>query len=306
MQKGKIKVLGSASMTAVVEIDRMPGPGEQVVGRRMLMTPGGKGSNQAIAASRLGGDVELYCKMGNDYFRNELVGLLKKEGVKLVELRRSMMHTGTGIIMVEPTGRNTIISVRGSNNDIKDLDIKRVRLHNGDIAVSQLSVTHSAVIKFFKKAKQARCTTILNCAPRVECSSALLDMADYLIFNEFELMHFGGVTFMNHETEKILDAANQLRSKNQVVIATLGADGLLAVGPFGNIRLKAHKVKAVDTTGAGDCFVGAFAFAMSNGKDINYALKFANAAAAISVTELGATTAFPNSAMVKSLMQTRI
>ena len=179
-------------MTATIKVDRIPAAGEQIVSMEMVMTPGGKGSNQAIAASRLGGNVELYCKMGKDYFREELLGMLESERVSLKELSNSKLHTGTGVIMVEPSGRNTIISVRGSNNDIKESDVKKIKLHRGDIAVSQLSVPSAAVFEFLSMAKKAGCTTILNCAPRVWCNAALLHLADYLIFNENELMYCSG------------------------------------------------------------------------------------------------------------------
>lgn len=300
----KIVVAGSINMDVVAQTERHPRLGETVIGTDLKFIPGGKGANQAVAASRLGGNVSFIGKVGNDAFGETLLAFLKKESLDLKGVTLSSeAPTGTALIVVDQHSENAIVVVPGSNGElsIKDLDV--VQLSRTDFVVSQFEISQNVIYELFKRARAVGGSTILNPAPAASFTKDLLALVDYLIVNETELAFFMGSKVPPQDIRSIAALAAGLRSsEDQVLVVTLGSRGAICIWGDRVVETKGYKVNAVDTTGAGDCFVGAFAVARSEGKEVTDALEFANAASSISVQRLGASTSLPLRAQVEKVL----
>lgn len=292
---GKIIVLGSINMDVVVTAPRHPELGETIFGDELHFIPGGKGSNQAVAASRLDGNVQLVGRLGQDAFGDTLEKFLHSESLDLTYLQRTEGEpTGTALITVNHDSENTIVVISGANMANTVEDVANVELSGDEVLVSQFEVPQPTMKALFERAKAAGASTALNPAPAGEFIPGLLDLIDYLIVNETELAFFAG-TQPTKDIDAIIAAAGKLRTRaDQTIIVTLGANGSVCLHGDDTIRVEGMSVDAVDTTGAGDCFVGAFAVALSEGQPIPAALDFANRAAALSVQRLGAATSLPH------------
>ncbi len=301
---GKIVVVGSINMDVVTRTDKMPKPGETVLGDSLHFILGGKGSNQAIAASRLNGNVEFIGRVGEDDFGRSIYEVLKKEKMKVDGIRFTKgTPTGTAIICVDKDSQNSIVVVLGSNAKVSADDVSSIKLGSSDILLSQFEIPQETILSLFKRAKIAGAKTILNPAPAAKCSKELLILADYLIVNEHEVAFFANKT-VTEDIETIKNYANKVKArKDQTIIVTLGAKGALCINQHGEVRVEGIKVNAIDTTAAGDCFAGAFAVALSEQKSLNDALSFANKAAALSVQRLGASSSLPVRSEVDTYMQ---
>ena len=292
---GNIYVAGSINMDIVTKMESLPRPGETVFGQELHYVPGGKGSNQAVAASRLGENVYLIGKLGNDPFGQSLTQFLGQEQLNLDYLFYSD-HEPTGIALINVDGRseNSIVVVSGSNFHLTIEDVAQINLQKNDVVVSVFEIPQHTIKHLFQKAKQAQAKTILTPAPATQFIPGLLELVDYLILNETELAFFCNQDQIDQTPDTIAANAQQLRHhQNQTIIVTLGANGAIAVHGDSTLQIEGISVEAVDTTGAGDCFSGAFAVAIAEGMSLQDAITFANTAASISVQHLGASTSMP-------------
>ncbi|MFK4497170.1 ribokinase [Bradyrhizobium japonicum] len=301
---GRVFIAGSINMDVVATADRHPKVGETVAGRQVLYFPGGKGANQAVAASRLGVKTTLIGRLGKDSFGAELRTFLGAQGIELGSVRDADTHSGTAIITVAASD-NTIVVIPGSNALVSTDDVADVPLAKGDVAVSQFEIPLPTIAAFFQRARSAGATTLLNPAPAQKMSAELLALVDILVLNETELGFLAGVELSDgDEAATIIDVARQLQAReDQTICVTLGKRGVLALAGREEFAVPGRAVKAVDTTGAGDCFVGALAAQLAEGVSLRTALAFANAAASISVQRMGAGPSMPTAAEVAAVIK---
>jgi ribokinase len=304
---GRVFVAGSINMDVVATAERHPRVGETVAGREVLYFPGGKGANQAVAAAKLGAPTTLIGRLGADAFGRELRAFLASQSVDLNFVRDSAeAHTGTAIITVADAD-NTIVVIPGANGLVSAEDVAAAEFAPDDIAVSQFEIPLPAIIAFFKRARAAGATTILNPAPARACDADLLGIVDILVLNETELGFLTGTELRGSDAPaRFVETAKSLQTApDQVICITLGRRGALALIAGEPLMIPGHSVTAVDTTGAGDCFVGALAAQLAQGVSIRDALGYANAAAAICVQRMGAAPSMPTAADVAAILSTR-
>jgi ribokinase len=301
---GRVFVAGSINMDVVATAGRHPKVGETVAGQAVHYFPGGKGANQAVAAAKLGASTALIGRLGTDAFGRQLRTFLAAQGVDLALVKDTAdVHTGTAIITVADAD-NTIVVVPGANARVSAEDVAAPVLAKGDIAVSQFEIPLPTIEAFFKRARGAGATTILNPAPAFTCGPQLLELVDVLILNETELGFFANTELHDSdEPARFVEAARRLRTgANGIICVTLGKRGVLALANGEASMIAGRDVKAVDTTGAGDCFVGAVAAKLAGGAAIRDALAYANAAASISVQRMGAAPSMPTAAEVDEIL----
>ncbi len=296
----KIVVVGSFNADLVSYMKRMPRPGETVHGERFATGAGGKGSNQAVAAARLGADVTFIGRVGNDVFAELAYEIWDAEGVKREFVKRdSDVATGVAPILVDSSGENMIVVVLGANRRIQqsDIDAARERIADADMLVVQLEVNLDIVPYALQTAKAYGVATILNPAPAAAISAETIQLADYLTPNEIELE-----TLSSGDVDDVASAARALLTRHdQTAVVTLGAEGARIVTPEDSLTVPTYAVDAVDTTGAGDTFNAALAVGLSEGAALEDAVRFANAAAALCVTKPGAADSAPYRADVDAL-----
>lgn len=296
----KIVVVGSFNADLVSYMKRMPRPGETVHGERFATGAGGKGSNQAVAAARLGADVTFIGRVGNDVFAELAYEIWDAEGVKREFVKRdSDVATGVAPILVDSSGENMIVVVLGANRRIQqsDIDAARERIADADMLVVQLEVNLDIVPYALQTAKAYGVATILNPAPAAAISAETIQLADYLTPNEIELE-----TLSSGDVDDVASAARALLTRDdQTAVVTLGAEGARIVTPEDSLTVPTYAVDAVDTTGAGDTFNAALAVGLSEGVALEDAVRFANAAAALCVTKPGAADSAPYRADVDAL-----
>lgn len=301
MENRKIYILGSINMDLVVSAERMPKQGETISGNGFFTNPGGKGANQAVAVAKLGGNAVMIGCVGNA-FGNELKETLLGYGVN-VDFVGEKQNVSSGIAVITVVdGDNSIILDAGANGALS-ADLADEALKNsaaGDYLVCQLEIPQEIVKYGFKKAKEKGLITVLNPTPAVKIDEEILANCDLLVVNQTEAEFFGGVY---PEDESSLSAcANALAKKNvKNVIITLGKDG--SYGNFNGkeVKVAGEKVKVVDTTAAGDTYLGAFLSRIAAGEDEEAAMKFASKAAAITITRKGAQGAIPFKSEVDEL-----
>ncbi|MDH2346919.1 ribokinase [Bradyrhizobium sp. SSUT18] len=302
---GRVFVAGSINMDVVATADRHPKVGETVAGKQVLYFPGGKGANQAVAASRLGARTTLIGRLGKDSFGGELKAFLGAQGIDLDSIKETAeAHTGTAIITVAEAD-NTIVVIPGSNALVSVDDVAAVPLAKGDVAVSQFEIPLPTIAAFFRRARAAGAMTLLNPAPAQNMSGELLALVDILVLNETELGFLAGVELSDSdEAARIIDVARKLQArKDQTICVTLGKHGVFALAGREELSVPGRTVKAIDTTGAGDCFVGALAAQLADGAALRAALAFANAAASISVQRMGAGPSMPTAGEVAAVIK---
>jgi ribokinase len=301
---GRVFVAGSINMDVVATADRHPRVGETVAGRQVLYFPGGKGANQAVAASRLGVKTTLIGRLGKDSFGAELKAFLGDQGIDLGYLvETAEAHSGTAIITVAEAD-NTIVVIPGANGLVGPDDVEVVPLLKGDVAVSQFEIPLPSIVAFFRRARAASAVTVLNPAPARKMPDELLALVDILVLNETELGFLAGAELSDDdEAGKIIDVARKLQAReDQTICVTLGRRGVLALAGREEIAVAGRAVRALDTTGAGDCFAGALAAQLAEGAALRTALAFANAAASISVQRMGAGPSMPTAAEVAAVL----
>ena len=299
-----VLVIGSYNIGLTVMAERIPRPGETVLGTDFIIGPGGKGSNQAITVARLGGEVRLLTRIGDDMFGHEALRLFAREGLTQdTIIIDPQHHTGAGIITVDASGQNAISVALGANLALVPEDLNRVAdtmLPRGILLV-QLETPLETVCAAIRRAKESEMTTILNPAPAQPLPDELYPLIDLLTPNETEAEILTGIPVS--DIESAIAAAGILLTRGvQHVVITLGAQGALWKHREGHTLIPPVLVHAIDTTGAGDVFSGAIAYALSCGKALENALEFASAAAAFSVTRTGVITAIPTHTDVKMML----
>ncbi|HEX9591555.1 MAG TPA: ribokinase [Bradyrhizobium sp.] len=301
---GRVFVAGSINMDVVATADRHPRIGETIAGKAVLYFPGGKGANQAVAAAKLGASTTLIGRLGRDAFGDELKAFLVAQGIDLSFVQQtSDTHTGTAIITVA-NADNTIVVIPGANALVSAADVEAPTLATGDIAVSQFEIPLPTITAFFQRARAAGTTTILNPAPAVEFGRELLDLVDILILNETELGLLAKAELRDTDDHaRFIDAARSLQAgQEKIICVTLGKRGIVAlIDGQPHVDL-GRAVKAIDTTGAGDCFVGAVAALLADGQPLRSAFRYANIAASICVQRMGAAPSMPTVEEVKAVL----
>jgi len=296
----KIVVVGSFNADLVSYMERMPRPGETVHGKRFATGAGGKGSNQAVAAARLGADVSFIGRLGGDVFANLAYEIWDAEGVNHDFVSRDEeVATGVAPILVDSSGENMIVVVLGANLRLRqrDIDAARERIAEADMLVIQREINLAIVPYALRTAKELGVKTILNPAPADGASPESIQLADILTPNEIELETLSGGAF-----DDVASAARALLSRaDQTAVVTLGAQGARIVTQEETSLTPTFAVEAVDTTGAGDSFNAALAVGLAEGMALGDAVRFANAAAALCVTKPGAADSAPCRADVDAL-----
>jgi ribokinase len=265
--------------------------------------PGGKGANQAVAAAKLGAVTTLIGRVGTDAFGHDLRTFLAAQGIDLALVQDTPeAHTGTAIITVA-NADNTIVVVPGANALVTAVDIDRAALAKGDVAISQFEIPLPAISAFFKRARAASATTILNPAPALAFDGGLLDLVDILVLNESELGFLAKTGLRDtDDLSRFIEAARVLRAgTDKIICVTLGKRGAIALAGGELLVFSGRVVEAIDTTGAGDCFVGALAAQLAGGKAISDALDYANIAASICVQRMGAAPSMPTAKEVAAV-----
>ena len=297
----RIVVVGSFNTDLVSYVRRMPRPGETVHGDTFMTGAGGKGSNQAVAAARLGADVTFIGRLGKDVFANLAYEVWDAEGINSdYVVQDEETTTGVAPIFVDSAGENMIVVVLGANSRVKssDIDAARERIASADVLVVQLEINTDMVTYALQVAKELGITTILNPAPAAPIPRETLELADYLTPNETELESLSG-----GPVSDVAAAARTLMTREgQTVVVTMGAKGAQIVSRDQTDLLATFKVDVVDTTGAGDAFNAALAVGLAEGKSLAGAVRFANAAAALCVTKAGAAGSAPRRADVDALL----
>jgi ribokinase len=283
-----IAVLGSTNMDLVAYVEKAPRRGETVTAREFRTIPGGKGANQAIAAARTGADVSMIGAVGNDAFGVRLRSTLEHSGVETDDLRTVEGPSGTAHVVVDAEGGNQIVVIPGANGTLDHLSPgDEGVIADADTLLLQLEIPLAAVLAGAQAARRHGVRTILTPAPAQPLPSELLAAVDLLVPNEHEATTLTGLTDPREAAAALLDQVPE-------VVVTLGAAGsLYAARGTEPLTVPAPKVTAVDSTGAGDTFVGALAVAVGEGRPMREALEWAAAAAALSVQREGASVAMP-------------
>jgi len=288
-------VLGSINMDIVAVTKRHPKVGETVIGSDLHYFPGGKGANQAVSSSKLGGQTTIIGMVGSDAFGSQLIKFLESEGVKNQIKTISGIPTGTALITVSSeSSDNTIVVVPGANFQLTEKDVDKIKIDEGDILVCQFETSLEVILAFFKKGKKVGTINILNPAPAQLIPIDLLKLVDVLIINETELEIISDIPVDPDEEDTIINAVQKIKTGKQAIIVTLGEKGVIGFINDMIVKVEGRKVKAVDTTGAGDCFVGAVASQLSQKISLTNAIEFANLAASICVTKPGAGSSMPD------------
>lgn len=291
----KVLVIGSYNVGLTVLGDRIPKLGETIIGNHFDMGPGGKGSNQAIAISRLGGNVSFLAKVGDDIFGKEAMKLFEREGIDTAFIKvDSDAHTGAGIIFVDKDGHNSIGVAPGANYrlTIEELDEADELFKSSKFLLMQLETPLPVVYHAIRKARENGVTVILNPAPGQKIDSEYLSMIDILTPNETETEIIAGLAVT--DTESAIEAAKKLVNDGvKNVIVTLGKQGCALVSAEKQQQYRAPKADAVDTTGAGDAFNGGLVYALAAGKNIDEAIEFGCKVGAYSVTSIGVVPGLP-------------
>lgn len=303
MQTKKIIVVGSCNTDMVIKADRLPIPGETVLGGVFLMNPGGKGANQAVAASRLGGKVTLISKTGNDVFGRQSVSLYNAENINTDYIfSDSKNPSGVALITVDSNGENCIVVASGANASLgrADIDKAATEIESGDLVLMQLEIPIDTVEYVAEIAHKKGIKVILNPAPARALSDTLLKNLYIIIPNKSEAEILSGIKVVDLESAK--QAADIISDKGvDIVVITLGSNGALIKEHDQFQFVEAVKVEAVDTTAAGDVFCGSVCVGLSEGKSILESVKMAAKASAITVTRMGAQSSIPYRSELASL-----
>lgn len=293
--KPKILVIGSSNTDMIVKVPQIPHPGQTVLGGEFITAPGGKGANQAVGAARAGGDVTLIARVGDDMFGKRAVEGFQKDGINVEHVFRDPQSpSGVALIFVAASGQNSIAVAPGANAKLSTADVHRaVAAFDGASALlMQLETPLTTVMDAAEIAVHRRVPVILNPAPALSLPGDLLQRIAILTPNEAEATALSGIEVRDEASAA--QAATKLRHRGVgTVIITLGAQGAFVAGANVHQLVPGFKVKPVDTTAAGDVFNGALAVALGEGKPLLDAVRFANAAAAISVTRFGAQPSAP-------------
>lgn len=295
MNGKKILIVGSSNTDMVIKTHNFPAPGETILGGRFLMNAGGKGANQAVAAARLGGMVTFVGKIGDDIFGKQAVQQLEDEGINVDFVAVDPENpSGVALITVDKRGENSIVVAPGSNGTLSSADFDKAiaELDDSEFVLMQLEIPIPTVEHIARMAAKKQKKVVLNPAPAAVLTDELLQNLYIITPNETEAELLTGIKVT--EEQSALKAAMILNEKGvELVIITMGSAGAFLLSNGKSEIISAPKVEAVDTTAAGDTFNGALVVALSEGKTIQESIAFANKAAAISVTRIGAQSSVP-------------
>ena len=297
IKSGVIAVVGSAMMDLTAYADVLPEPGQTLAGQLFTTGFGGKGANQAVMAAHCGAQVHFIGKLGRDVFGSAIADNFVKVGINSQCVDQSETPTGIAHICVDGNGENRIIIIPGANHEIAiSRAVEAINsIKDLSVVVAQCEIKQEVTLASFKAAKARGCITILNPAPFQPLSDELLELTDWLIPNESEFRELHG----NLPTsDEILKSFRSGKSS----IVTLGSQGAVYISPDGQLTyVGAPKVTAVDTTGAGDAFVGTFAYSLASGKDPVAAMTLGVKVASLSVMRKGAQSSYPDQAEIATL-----
>jgi ribokinase len=297
VQPAVIAVVGSAMMDLTAYADVLPEPGQTLAGQLFTTGFGGKGANQAVMAAYCGAQVHFIGKLGDDVFGSAIAENFVKVGINSRFVETSSTPNGVAHIWVDGNGENRIIIIPGANHEIEiSKAVEAINSIPGlSVVVAQCEIKQEVTLAAFEAAKARGCTTVLNPAPYQEISAELLALCDWIIPNETEFRELHGEL---PTSDEILKSFRPGKSS----IVTLGSKGAVYVSPDGQLhRVSAPQVSAVDTTGAGDAFVGSFAYGLASGKDPVEAMKLGVAIASLSVTRKGAQSSYPHQTEIATL-----
>jgi ribokinase len=300
--KTPILVVGSINTDLVISTSRLPSPGETILGDDFIIVPGGKGANQAVAAARLGGDVSLLARVGKDPFGQQAINSLLQERINThYMIQDPQAPSGIAMIMIGPDGQNIIAVAPGANSKltVDDIHAASAAFSQAHIILLQLEIPLLTVREAVRMGKSTQSIVILNSAPAQPLSPELLSQVNILTPNEAEAKSLTGASTPDEAAGSLLERGVK------TVIITLGEKGVLMADREHPIQhLPGFRVTAVDATAAGDAFNGGLAVALAHGEAIETAIRFAQAAAAISVTRRGAQTSLPSASEVRSFLRT--
>jgi ribokinase len=308
--KPAIVVVGSLNMDFVVGVEHLPAPGETVLGRNFQMLPGGKGANQACAAAKLGGNsvaVRMIGRVGYDLFADHLKASLSAAGVDVSAVHATKSQaTGVALISVDRAGQNSIVVASGANGELAAADVEAMRpvFRGARLALFQLETPLETVAGALALARQEGLQTVLDPAPAQPLPAGVLERVDILTPNETEALRLLGRPPSRISPVEAIEMAEALRRLGpKTVIVKLGDQGCLAHDGMAPRHFSGFPVDVKDTTAAGDTFNAALAVALAEGAPVEHALRFANAAAAISVTRLGAQASAPSRREVDAFLE---
>jgi len=285
----------------------MPIPGETLIGHDFHVIPGGKGANQAVAAARLGARVSMIGRVGDDDFGRAQRRNLAQEGIDVTHVSVDPEEaTGIALITLDATGQNSIILAPGANMrlTVAHVEAAAQTIADAEILICQLESPLEVVTRAIELARAQGVRVILNPAPARPLDAALLRLVNYLIPNESETTLLTGIQVTDLPSAEA--AAASLRERGvSTVILTLGEQGALLADAGGIVHVTGYSVKVVDTTAAGDAFVGGFALALAEGQPLPEAVRFANAAGALAVTRLGAQPSLPTRREIEQFLARR-
>jgi ribokinase len=299
-----ILVIGSLNADLVVRTPRFPQPGETISGDDLKTFPGGKGANQAVAAARLGASVSMLGRVGKDNFGDFLLENLKSNNVDSQFVQRDEASTGTAIIVVDSNGQNSIVLSAGANGQVSDADVRTASFPDFNLLLLQLEIPIETVVSATRRAWESGSRVLLNPAPARALPDELISLPNFLVPNETELS-----LLTNQPVNDIASAekaAHDLVSRGaQTIIVTLGANGALLVTQDNTKQIPPFKANVVDTTAAGDAFIGGFAYAHLQGKSLEESVRYGCACGALAATKFGAQPSLPTKEEVERFMSLR-
>jgi len=300
-----IIVVGSLNADLVVRAPRFPQPGETISGEDLKIIPGGKGANQSVAAARQGASVAMVGRVGNDSFGPELINNLKHNGVDTAHVQiDAEAATGTATIIVDVKGQNSIVLSPGGNGRVSPADLNTVSFSDYKLLLLQLEIPLEPVLAAAKRAKEKGLRVVLNPAPARTLPEELIALPDFIVPNEGELS-----LLTNQPVQDLASAENAAKALlargAQTVIVTLGANGALIVNQEVTKHIPAFQVDVVDTTAAGDAFIGGFASALLQDKPLGEAVRYGCACGALAATKFGAQPSLPTKEEVEGFMSLR-
>lgn len=300
-----VTVVGSTMIDQISYLERMPGRGETVLGRRFAQGFGGKGANQAVMASRMGARVAMINSVGDDGYGTETLENFARNGIDTTHVRRVPGASGVAPIWVEPDGSNRIIIVPGANEGLLPEHAARAVAEQTvvDVVIGQFEIDQAVTTAAFRAARERGAVTILNPAPGAPIANDLAAVSDWVIPNEHEFAIIAQAAGTPEDPRDDAALGRLADSLGTRLVVTLGERGAALVGASGEVRvIPAPQVEVVDTTGAGDAFVGAFGFAIASGQDEVAAVRLACAIAAESVRRPGTQASFPDAARCRAII----